>query len=241
MNSLYITLIVVIIDQVTKLLVKGFAIPFLGITHQGMGHGQSIPLIGNFFQLTFVENPGMAFGIDLNPTSKLWISVFSIIASGGLVYYLYTVRKQSLSLRIALALILGGAIGNLIDRTLYGVFFDYAPLFYGRVVDFFDVEFWDITLFGRTYDRFPIFNIADSAVSIGVGILLLFYKKHQAEAEALDAAEVAAPSGAPIAGEKMITASEDTVGNSVDAQEQAPKFESDSLPEDGEHNNRKEV
>lgn len=241
MKSLYITLVVVIVDQVTKLLVKGFAIPFLGIAHQGMGHGQTIPLIGNFFQLTFVENPGMAFGIDLNPFAKLWISVFSLAASAGLVYYLYTVRKQSLSLRVALALILGGAIGNLIDRTLYGVFFDYAPLFYGKVVDFFDVEFWDITMFGRTYDRFPIFNIADSAVTIGVGILLLFYKKHQAEAEALDAAENAGVEAVANEPEAVTAefATEQNAGESV-PDEQSNR-ESDSALPDGEHNNRKEI
>ncbi|KAB2846587.1 MAG: signal peptidase II, partial [Ignavibacterium sp.] len=94
------------------------------------------------------------------------------------VIYLYVIRDKSLSLRIAIACILGGAVGNLIDRTFYGVFFDYAPLFYGKVVDFFDFDFFNFTLFGRSYDRWPVFNIADAAVTIGVLILILFYKKH---------------------------------------------------------------
>jgi len=180
---LYITFAVVLIDQVTKLFVKGFAIPFLDINYEGMYLGQMIPVWGDFFRFTFVENPGMAFGYDPGSSFKLIISLFSLAASIGLVFYLYVIRDKSLSLRIAIALILGGAIGNLIDRTLYGVIFDYAPLFYGKVVDFFDFDFFNFTIFGRSYDRWPVFNIADAAVTIGVLILVLFYKKHQDEDE----------------------------------------------------------
>lgn len=185
MRVLYISLLVVVLDQITKIIVKGFSIPFLNIKHEGMYHGQRIPVIGDFFQFTFVENPGMAFGIDLGDGFKLWISLFSIVASIGLVYYLFTVRNQSKSLRISLALILGGAFGNLIDRVFYGVFYGYAPLFYGKVVDFFDFDFFDFEIFNRSYDRWPIFNIADLAVSVGVIILLIFYNKHQKETESV--------------------------------------------------------
>ncbi|HPI38356.1 MAG TPA: signal peptidase II [Ignavibacteriaceae bacterium] len=185
MRVLYISLLVVVLDQITKIIVKGFSIPFLNIKHEGMYHGQRIPMIGDFFQFTFVENPGMAFGIDLGDGFKLWISLFSIVASIGLVYYLFTVRNQSKSLRISLALILGGAFGNLIDRVFYGVFYGYAPLFYGKVVDFFDFDFFDFEIFNRSYDRWPIFNIADLAVSVGVIILLIFYNKHQKETESV--------------------------------------------------------
>ena len=183
MKVLYLTFVVVIIDQVTKLFVKGFSVPFLGINYDGMYLGQMIPVIGDFFRFTFVENPGMAFGYDPGSSFKLIISLFSLVASIGLVFYLFAIRSKSLSLRIAIALILGGAIGNLIDRTFYGVIFDYAPLFYGKVVDFFDFDFFNFTLFGRSYDRWPVFNIADAAVTIGVLILLLFYKKHQEDDE----------------------------------------------------------
>ena len=184
MKALYLSLAIVVVDQVTKLLVKGFAIPFLGLNYEGMYLGQMIPVWGDFFRLTFVENPGMAFGYDPGDSFKLIISIFSLVASIGLVVYLYAIRDKSLSLRIAIACILGGAVGNLIDRTFYGVFFDYAPLFYGKVVDFFDFDFFNFTLFGRSYDRWPVFNIADAAVTIGVLILILFYKKNGEKVEA---------------------------------------------------------
>ncbi|MBI1937297.1 MAG: signal peptidase II [Ignavibacteriales bacterium] len=176
MKVLYTTLFVVILDQVTKFLVKGGTIPLLNIKADGMFYGQSFSVIGDFFQITFVENPGLAFGIDVNETSKLFLSLFSLIASIGIFYYLYKSREQKLVVRVALALILGGAVGNLIDRTFYGVFYGYAPIFYGKVVDFFNMEFFDFTILGRTYERFPIFNIADSAVTVGVVFLLIFHK-----------------------------------------------------------------
>lgn len=187
MKALYLSFAVVVIDQVTKLMVKGFSIPFLNINYEGMYLGQMIPVFGDFFRFTFVENPGMAFGYDPGSKFKLIISIFSLVASIGLIFYLYVIRDKSWSLKIAIALILGGAVGNLIDRTFYGLFFDYAPLFYGKVVDFFDVDFFDFTLFGRSYDRWPVFNIADAAVTIGVLVLVLFYKKHQEEDEKVEA------------------------------------------------------
>jgi len=187
LKALYLSFAVVVIDQVTKLMVKGFSIPFLNINYEGMYLGQMIPVFGDFFRFTFVENPGMAFGYDPGSKFKLIISVFSLVASIGLIFYLYVIRDKSWSLKIAIALILGGAVGNLIDRTFYGLFFDYAPLFYGKVVDFFDVDFFDFTLFGRSYDRWPVFNIADAAVTIGVLVLVLFYKKHQEEDEKVEA------------------------------------------------------
>ena len=80
---------------------------------------------------------------------------------------------------MAIALILAGALGNVFDRVFYGVLYHYAPMFYGKVVDFFDFDFFNFTLFGRSYERWPIFNIADASVTVGVLILLFFYKKHQ--------------------------------------------------------------
>lgn len=187
MRVLYFSFTVVVVDQITKLLVKGFSIPFLNFNYDGMYYGQVIPVIGDFFRLTFIENPGMAFGYDPGDGLKFWVTLFSLVASIGLIIYLYFIREKSLSLRISIALILGGAVGNLIDRMFYGVIFGYAPLFYGKVVDFFDFDFFNFTLFGRTYDRWPIFNIADAAVSIGVLVLIIFYRKHQKEEEELSA------------------------------------------------------
>jgi signal peptidase II len=186
LRIIFVSVAIVFVDQVTKLLVKGFSIPSINFTYEGMYHGQRIPVIGDFFRLTFIENPGMAFGFDPGIGLKLWISLFSLFASIGLVIYLYFIRTQALSLRLSIAFILGGAVGNLIDRMLYGVLYGYAPLFYGKVVDFFDFDFFNISIFGRHYDRWPIFNIADAAVSIGVLILIFFYKKHQKEAEETD-------------------------------------------------------
>ena len=180
---LLITSAVIILDQVTKLYIKGISIPFLDINFVGMFLGESISVIGNFFRITFTENPGMAFGFDPGSNFKLWISLFSLIASIGLLIYLYAVRNKSLSLKLAIALILGGAIGNLIDRMFYGVLFDYAPLFYGKVVDFFDFDFFNFTILGRSYERWPIFNIADASVTIGVLILLFFYRQTKSTEE----------------------------------------------------------
>ena len=181
MRVLYATLFVVIADQISKFWIKGIHIPFLNIKHEGMDIGQKIPVIGDFFRITFIENPGLAFGIDIDSTIKLWISLFSLIASIGLIIYLYVVRKENFGLRLALALILGGAIGNFIDRAFYGIIYDYAPLFYGKVVDFLDFDFFNLTFFGKSYDRFAIFNVADSAVTIGIFLLLFLYRSHGKE------------------------------------------------------------
>jgi len=176
LRVLFATLFIVITDQVTKLLVKGGIIPLLNLKVEGMSYGQSINVIGDFFKLTFVENPGIAFGIDVNETSKLLLSIFTLFASIGILYYLWKSRDQKLIIRLALAFILGGAIGNLIDRTFYGVFYGYEKIFYGHVVDFFNVDFFDFTIFGRTYERWPIFNIADASVTVGVLLLLIFHR-----------------------------------------------------------------
>ena len=181
MRVLYLTLAVILADQISKFYIKGISFPAFNLKFDGMYLGESIPVINDFFKITFTENPGMAFGFDPGSDFKLFISVFSLVASIGLLVYLYTVRNKSLSLKIAIALILGGAVGNVIDRMFYGLIYDYAPLFYGKVVDFFDFDFFNFSIFGRSYDRWPIFNIADAAVSIGVLILLFFYKHHEAE------------------------------------------------------------
>jgi signal peptidase II len=181
LRVLYTTFFVVIADQISKFWIKGFHIPFLDINHKGMDIGQKIPVIGDFFRITFIENPGLAFGIDIDSNIKLWISLFSLIASIGLIIYLYVVRNENFGLRLALALILGGAIGNFIDRAFYGIIYDYAPLFYGKVVDFLDFDFFNLTFFGKSYDRFAIFNVADSAVTIGIVLLLFLYRSHGKE------------------------------------------------------------
>ena len=175
MRVLYVTGFVVLLDQVAKLLIKGFKIPFLHFYHQGILIGSGFPVIGDFLRLTFIENPGMAFGIDVG--GKLFLTIFSIIASIGIFIYLYKIRQEALVIRLALALILGGAIGNLIDRVFYGVIFGEGSLFYGKVVDFIDVDFFNIDFLGYHINRFPVFNVADASVSIGVVMLLMFHKR----------------------------------------------------------------
>ena len=149
-----IVILVVIIDQVSKYLVKSF-----------MRLGDSYNIFGNFFKLTYIENYGMAFGIQLG--NRFVFSVLSILAVFLIIYYLIQSFKGQLFMSISLSLILGGAIGNLIDR-----------IWNGRVVDFLDFEFFNINIprfellslnfSGYQLDRWPIFNIADSAVTCGM-------------------------------------------------------------------------
>jgi signal peptidase II len=152
---------VVIIDQLTKLLVKGSS----ALGFPGMPLHSSKPFIDDILRITYVENPGIAFGINI-PAMKIFFSLFSIVAAIAICIY---IQRNSAKLtsweRFALVLIMGGAVGNLIDRCFYGVIFGEGKLFYGLVVDFLD--------FGYKENWWPVFNIADSAVSVGVTILVL--------------------------------------------------------------------
>jgi signal peptidase II len=175
LKILFVTLFVVIADQLTKFLVRGLKIESLGIDFPGMPYGTSKPFVGDFIKITFIENPGMAFGIDIGP--KMFLTIFTIIASVFIFAYIYRHRNDGLLMRLPLALILSGAVGNLIDRTFYGLIYNYGSLFHGKVVDFVQVEFWDFTFLGRTYTTWPIFNIADVAVSAGFIIILVFHNR----------------------------------------------------------------
>jgi signal peptidase II len=161
-------------------MVKGSPWPILPF--EGIPYGHSIPFIDDIFRITYIENPGIAFGINI-PGFKVVFAVFSIVASIAILIYLkVNLARLKIGERIALALILGGAIGNLIDRVFYGVFFHEQPLFYGRVVDFID--------FGFHKNWFPVFNVADSSVTIGVTllvILLMRSKKHAQSVQIVNA------------------------------------------------------
>lgn len=174
MKVLYVTAFIVISDQITKFLIKGISLPFLGISIEGMPLGSSIPVLGDFLRLTFIENPGMAFGIEIG--GKFFLTLFSIIASIGILLYLYMMRKENFVFRLSLACILGGAVGNLIDRVFYGVWYDEGGWFHGKVVDFIDVDFFNIDFLGFHLQRFWVFNIADASVTIGVLMMLVFHR-----------------------------------------------------------------
>ena len=175
MRVFYLTLIIVIVDQITKLKVKGIKIPFLDMKIDGMTLGSSKQVIGNFFKITFIENPGMAFGIEFG--GKLTLSIFTLFATALIVYFIYKNRNEGLYLRLSLSFILGGAVGNLIDRLFYGVIYGYAPLFYGKVVDFFHFNVPEFSLFGKSFYSWPIFNVADISVTAGFLMILLGYNR----------------------------------------------------------------
>ncbi|HEX5315664.1 MAG TPA: signal peptidase II [Candidatus Kapabacteria bacterium] len=175
MAVLWITVLVVLFDQTTKMMVKGS--PWHWLPFQGMPYGHSQPLIDDIFRITYIENPGIAFGINI-PGFKVVFAVFSIVASIAILIYLKrNLYRLSIGERIALALILGGAVGNLIDRVFYGVIYHEQLLFYGRVVDFID--------FGIHRNMFPVFNVADSCVTIGVTLLVILLMRHKPSEPAL--------------------------------------------------------
>lgn len=180
LRLLFVSAIIVVADQISKLLVKG--IPAIHLT--GLLPGEKIPVIGNLFTLTLLENPGIAFGISFGPDFKLLLSIFTLVASIGLLIFFLKIRNKSFGLRLSIALILGGAVGNLVDRIFYGILYHYAPLFYGKVVDFFNLHLFNIYLFRSTLGNY-VFNIADLAVTAGMISLLFTIRKSNKEKETL--------------------------------------------------------
>ncbi|MBT8399429.1 MAG: signal peptidase II [Rhodothermia bacterium] len=193
MRVLWLTGVIVALDQATKMLVV-----------QTMYRSQSIPLIGDWLSLTYTENPGMAFGITFGPKSL--ITYFSIFATAVIIFYLISIRKGYAPYRTSLALVLGGALGNIIDRVFYGALIYGEPFFQGRVVDFIHVNVWrgylpdSIPLLGGKYIAlFPIWNVADMSIVVGVVGILVFQKafhSRQARSDAKVAFQVA--EGVPV-------------------------------------------
>ena len=186
MRVFWITATVILVDQITKVLV-----------YLNMYRNQSIPLLGDWLKLTFTENPGMAFGINFGPRGM--VTMFSIGATILIIVYMWRVRSGYAPYLVSLALILGGALGNIIDRVFYGVIFGYAPLFMGKVVDFVHVDLWRGTLQdlipflggGDVYFAlFPIWNVADMAIVGGVvGILTFQGRFHMGRVESVPESE----------------------------------------------------
>lgn len=183
-----IVFFVLLIDQFVKMWIK---------THMTLG--EQISVIENFFYIHFTENYGMAFGLELEGTyGKLLLSLFRILAVFGIGWYLFILVKQKAhsGLIFSISLIMAGAIGNILDSAFYGLIFSestpldnatffpaesgYAGFLHGAVVDMFyfyshfDHVFWSKEPF--TFS-FPIFNISDSAITIGVLIILIFQRR----------------------------------------------------------------
>lgn len=176
MKVLFVSLFVIIIDQISKIMVNGLSIPFLNIKHKGILPYYTVPVINSFIEFTNVENPGIAFGWYFGSSLKPYVVLLTLATVIALVVYLSHIKTTDIKYRLGIALVIGGAAGNLVDRIFYGVFYGYAPLLYGKVIDFIQVRIFDISLFGRSYNHFPIFNLADVAITFGVIFILLFYK-----------------------------------------------------------------
>ena len=185
--------LVIIIDQAVKIWVK---------THFYYGEEYAIT---SWFRILFIENNGMAFGMELG--SKLLLTLFRIVASGAFIYYLWKLSKRDdvpMGYMACIALITAGALGNVIDCVAYGLMFNspappqvaqlfppdggYSTLFNGRVVDmlYFPLCDWNwpqwMPWIGGDHFVFfqPIFNVADASLSVSVIVLILFYARHLA-------------------------------------------------------------
>ncbi|MBN2018557.1 MAG: signal peptidase II [Candidatus Cloacimonetes bacterium] len=143
------------LDQISKISIRHL------FSH---AHSDTLPILGNFFRLTFVENQGAVFGINpqLGQLTNIILLVLHIVA---IVIIIFLFRRNTHPLaRFSFTLILSGAFGNLIDR-----------IFLGKVTDFLDVEFFNITIGKWHIDRWYVFNIADSCIVVGVILLIIYY------------------------------------------------------------------
>ena len=172
MQVLWVSLLIVGIDQLAKLWVR-----------TSMYVGESIPVLGSWLRLTFTQNPGMAFGIDIGSTPL--VTTFAILATLLIIAYLWKLRRGPFAYRLSIAVVLGGAIGNIIDRVFYGTLFSYGTYFHGQVVDFIHVDVWRGTVAewipligGSTMALFPIWNVADMAIVLGVVAMLVIQHTH---------------------------------------------------------------
>ena len=177
-------LLVIALDQLSKWAVHAYMQP---------GMAGQVPVFGDWFKLDYTLNPGMAFGVELPPPyGKIMLTSFRLLAVCGIAYYIYRLwqRRAAPGLIWCVALILGGAIGNLIDSIFYGVIYHNAPFgaptpwFHGQVIDMLYVDIYEGFLpaswplvGGYHLSLWPIFNVADSSIFIGVVLILLFQNR----------------------------------------------------------------
>jgi signal peptidase II len=180
LKLLFVSFLILLADQISKFYVKGFYLPLLDFEHSGLPQSRSIPVIDKLLYITPIENPGIAFGIDFGPEFKTFISVITIIATLALAIYFFSIKKEDMSIRLSVAVILGGAMGNLIDRVFYGYIFGYASILSGNVVDFLDLRLFSFFLMNKTFSIY-VFNIADIAITFGVFALLYAISKKRKE------------------------------------------------------------
>lgn len=190
-KSFLLIVLILLADQISKIYIK---------THFELGEG--IPVFG-WFKILFVENEGMAWGAKIpGAYGKLFLTVFRLVAIVAIGYWLLDlIKKHAPKIAIvAVSLIFAGAFGNIIDSVFYGLVFSdsyhqvatflpaeggYETLFHGKVVDMLYFPLFEgylpewIPFFGGKYFSFfdPVFNLADTAISVGVGLLLVFNKK----------------------------------------------------------------
>ena len=177
--------LIVLLDQIIKIWVR-----------KHMYLGEEIHFLGDRGMLHYTENNGMAFGMELGgELGKLVLTLFRIVAVCGIVYALVFLIKHKYhrGLVMMVALILAGALGNIIDSTFYGVIYNYAGVFHGRVVDMFYFPLlsgvfpnWVPIWGGQDYIFFrPVFNLADAAISVGVIMILInqqrYFKQEEPE------------------------------------------------------------
>ena len=170
-KPLIVIILVLILDQVSKLLVK-----------TTMTIGESIHVFGDWFQIQFIENNGMAFGWEISGAEwgKIILILFRIAAVVLLFWLLFKLVKKEVKFGplFGISLIVAGALGNIIDGMFYGLIFDYGGFMQGRVVDMlyfplFTFPEW-VPFFGGQIFFSPVFNIADSAITIGIFYMVIF-------------------------------------------------------------------
>ncbi len=191
-KSFLIIFLILLVDQLAKFYIK---------THMMLG--DEIPVLGDWFIIHFVENNGMAFGMQLaGKFGKAFLSIFRIVAVVGIGWYMVNLSKKGApnGLIYCVALVLAGALGNIIDSAFYGMIFDhsygqiatlfpegggYSSFLHGKVVDMLYFPLvegrypeWLPYVGGNPFIFFrPVFNIADSSITIGIVIILFFQKR----------------------------------------------------------------